>query len=317
MKKAVILSLLPILSFGQSLLVEANHFFNSKQYAKAEQTLVKYLEVSPDDLVAIELMGDAVGHQRKWDEAISHYKALVKAKPDNANYQYKFGGAMGMKALSVSKLRALPLIGDIKSAFLKAAKLDPEHIDTRWALVELYVQLPGVIGGSYKKAHRYADELMALSPIDGHLSKGYVYEYEKEPKDAEFHYKKAVELGGSITCYEKLTDFYANQQEHDKAITNMQKAYEKHNVNALHYQIGKVSADYNIQLEKGERCLKRFIENHSARDGVPLEMAYYRLAQIKKHQKDKAEALKCIDKALSIRANFKQAIKEKARIQAL
>ncbi len=83
-----------------------------------------------------------------------------------------------MKAFTVSKLSALTMIGDIKGAFLKAAKLDPKHIDTRWALVEFYVQLPGILGGSIKKSLKYADQLQQLSVVDGYLAKGYIYEYD-------------------------------------------------------------------------------------------------------------------------------------------
>ena len=35
-----------------------------------------------------------------------------------------------MKALEVNKFKAFGIIGDVKEAFLKAAELDPEHIDT-------------------------------------------------------------------------------------------------------------------------------------------------------------------------------------------
>ena len=79
--------------------------------------------------------------------------------------------------------------GDVKDAFLKAAELDPNHIDTRWALVELYIQLPGIIGGSKSKSFKYANELEALSKVDGYLAKGYIYEYDNEPENAEKYYK--------------------------------------------------------------------------------------------------------------------------------
>ncbi len=60
---------------------------------------------------------------------------------------------MGMKALSVSKLRALTYIGDIRAHFEKAATLDPHHIEVRWALVEYYIQLPGILGVVNKQFH--------------------------------------------------------------------------------------------------------------------------------------------------------------------
>ena len=302
------------MTFGQSLVVEVNRLFDRKEFISAERLISDHLGDHPDDIQAIELLGDSYGHQRKWDDAIDHYKKLVDFDDHNANYHYKYGGALGMKALNVGKLKALSLIGDIKHAFLRAAELDPSHIDTRWALVELYIQLPGIVGGSKRKALKYADELGELSEVDGHLAKGYVYEYDNEPELAESHYKKAIEVGGSITCFEKLTNLYVKENAPDKAVANIEATMSKHNRNALHYQIGKVCADYNIQLDKGERCLKTFIENHSARDGVPIEWAYFRLAQISKNRADKQKALEWIDKAIEQRADFKQALKEREKI---
>lgn len=317
MNKFIYLLLLPIFGFGQLNIDRAQDLIKKNQFEQAEQILVEYVNGNPNDIQATELLGDAYGHQKKWDEAIEQYKKLVDSSPQNANYHYKYGGVLGMKSLSVSKLKALGIIGDVKASFLKAAELDPEHVDVRWALVELYMQLPGIIGGSKSKSLKYASELENLSPVDGYLAKGYIHEYDKEPELAEKYYMQALKIGGSVTCFEKLTSFYENQNEPLKAIGNLEKAYRKHNRNAMHYQIGKVCADYNIQLEKGERCLKAFIKNHSVKDGVPLEWGYFRLAQIRKNKLDKPGALKWINKALATKVDFEQAEEEKAKILAL
>lgn len=317
MKRFFWLILMSSFCFSQTSIENAKSYLDQKEFVKAQDEMVTYLESHPNDQEAIELLGDAYGHQKKWDEAIEQYKKLAEDEPKNANYHYKYGGALGMKALSVSKIRALGLIGDVKRAFLKAAELDPKHIDTRWALVELYVSLPGIVGGSTSKALKYANELQKLSEVDGYLAKGYVYEYDDEPELAEKYYKLAIKVGGSVTCYEKLTNFYEEQNEPDKAIDNIEKAHEKHQRNAMHYQIGKVCADYNIQLEKGEKCLKTYLANHSAKDGVPKAWAYYRLAQIYKHKKNKAEALKWINKAIAGLPKIKVFQKEKASISRL
>lgn len=316
MKKLLIFLLFPTLGFSQSLTIEANALFKKKQFKKAEAVIKEHMLSMPDDVVAIELLGDAYGHQKRWDDAIDEYKKLVEAHPNNANYHYKYGGSLGMKALQ-NKLKAIGLIGDIKKSFTKAAELDPEHIDARWALVELYIQLPGIIGGSKKKSLKYAQQLEELSKVDGYLAKGYVYEYDNEPELAEKYYKLALDVGGSMTCFNKLSNFYENQDQPNKAIATIEKAYDKHNRNALHYQIGKVCADYNIQLDKGERCLMAYIKNYSAKDGVPIEWAYFRLAQIQKNKLNKDEALKWIDEALAIRSDFKQARKEREKILQL
>ncbi|ARV09220.1 hypothetical protein BTO05_06030 [Winogradskyella sp. PC-19] len=314
MRLYILLLFIPFLLLGQAPKEQAVILINKKQYQNAEVLMQKYVKSNTSDKKAIELLGDAYGHQKKWDNAIEQYKKLTKLESNNANYHYKYGGALGMKALSVSKIKALGIIGDVKKAFLKAAEFDPKHIDTRWALVELYMSLPGIIGGSKKESLKYANELEVLSKVDGYLAKGYIYEYDDEPELAEKYYKKAVVVGGSVNCFEKLANLYESNNQPEKAIKTIEASQEKHNRNALHYQLGKVSADYNVQLDKGERCLHEYIKNYTAADGVPKEWAYYRLAQIYKHKKDKQKALVYIDKALTIRSDFNQALKEKAVI---
>jgi tetratricopeptide (TPR) repeat protein len=209
------------------------------------------------------------------------------------------------------------MIGDIKDQFHKAAELDPKHIDVRWALVELYIQLPGIVGGSVDKSLKYASELEKLSKVDGYLAKGYVYEYDNELELAEKYYKMAIKEGGSMTCYEKLTTFYEKQKQPEKAISNIEDNQKAHQRNALHYQIGKVAAEYNVELLKGEMCLNIYIKNYSAEDGVPKAWANYRLAQINKHKGYKSEALKYINLAIEELPDIKPFKEEKNTILKL
>ena len=317
MKYFFFLLLIPSFGLGQSSLDEARQLLRDKQFVKAERVLSEYVKTHQNDKEGLELLGDAYGHQKKWDNAITFYQKLTELESTNANFHYKHGGALGMKALNVSKLKALGIIGDVKDAFLKAAELDPKHIDTRWALVELYMQLPGIIGGSKSKSLKYANELQHLSKVDGYLSKGYIYEYDDEPELAEKYYKLAINEGGSLTCFDKLTVLYENENQPDKAISNIEASGQKHQRNAMHYQIGKVCAEYNIQLEKGERCLMTYLENYSAKDGVPKAWAYYRLAQIQKNQNNKQEALKWIGKAINGLPKIKVFKEEKMLIERL
>ena len=314
MLKNVLLLLFPLLSFGQTEFDSISYFFQEKQFEKAEIRLLIYVKNNPNDLKGMELLGDAYGHQKKWDESIAQYKKLIGIQYNSANYQYKYGGAMGMKALAVNKFEAIGLIGDIKDAFLKAAELDPKHVNARWALVELYMQLPGVFGGSKSKSLYYADELYKLSRVDGFLAKGYIYEYDEDAELAEKYYKLAINEGGSLWCYDKLTAFYEKQNQPQKAIINLEQAKTKHKRNALHYQMGKISAQYNVDLHKGEECLNTYIQNYSPADGVPKAWAHYRLAQIYLHKRNKAQALKYIDLAINELPKIKPFKDERERI---
>lgn len=312
-----VLFLCPFLVFSQATYQQAEADFNQEKFSKAKPFFENYLKVNPQHLKTIEYLGDIAGYQKDWDTAIKFYKVLVEKKESNANYHFKYGGAMGMKALSISKFRAVTYISDIKYHFEKAARLDPSHIEARWALVEFYIQLPGIIGGSEEKALEYATELEKLSAVDGYLAKGYVAEYSKRLADAEYYYKKAIDVGGSLTTYEKLTAYYEKNNKHKEAIDTISKSFQVHKRNQLNYQIGKIAAQYNLQPSLGINSLEAYLKNYSVKDGVPKNWAYYRLAQIYKNEGKKEVALQWINKALKDNPDFKEAKNEKQQILSL
>lgn len=321
MIKWFFLLFIPVICFGQqdnNAFAKAESLFNKKQYSQAKPLLKDYLKSHPKDVKTLEYLGDIEGYAKNWDGAIPYYEQLVEINAKSANYQYKYGGVLGMKALEVNKFTAVTMIGDIRGAFEAAATLDPKHLDARWALVEFYIQLPGIVGGSEKKAMMYADQLLKLSQVDGYLAHGYIAEYSDRPNDAERNFKKAVEVGGSVTCYEKLSEHYEKNEAPEKAQSVLLEGQKTHETaNRLHYQFGKIAGQYGIGLEQGISCLNKYIANYSAKDGVPKDWAYLRLAQIYKHKGNKDKALEWINKALKNRKNFKEALAEKEVIQAI
>ncbi|TVZ53169.1 tetratricopeptide repeat protein [Dokdonia sp. Hel_I_53] len=320
MIKWILLFLIPFLSFGQeyNAFAKAESLYKAGKYQKAKPIFESYLKSHPNNLRVIEYLGDIEGYAKRWDAAIPYYKTLIEKDVRNPDYHYKYGGVLGMKALEVNKFTALTMIGDIKEAFEMAATLDPKHIEVRWALVEFYIQLPSIVGGSIKKAQNYADELLRISEVDGYLAHGHIADYNDNPKDAERFFKKALSVGGSVTCYEKLSDHYEKNGVPEKSQSTLKKAQEVHKTsNRLHYQFGKIAGQYGIGLDQGIACLNQYIKNYTVKDSVPKDWAYFRLAQIYKHKGDKEAALSWINKALSDRNNFKEAIAEKKKILSI
>lgn len=210
--------LFSVSSFGQTDMEKGEQLFKAQRWEQAKPYFEKCLKEKPNNAKIIEYLGDIAGYQKRWDDALLYYGQLKKQNVQNANYWYKYGGALGMKAKSVNKFKALGLIDEVEASFLKAAQLDPKHIETRWALVMLYLELPAVIGGSEDKAQKYASELMTISKVDGYLSKGYIDEYFKRYTKAETNYVKAHELGNSKTTFQKLYNLYQNKLKNaDKA----------------------------------------------------------------------------------------------------
>jgi len=206
-----IIVLFPFLLFSQTNFEKGEKLFLQGKYDLAKPILEEVVKENPTHLNALEYLGDIEGTNKSWDKAILYYHKLTKLKPTEANYHYKYGGCLGMKAKESNKFKALGMIDDIKASFEKAIKLDPNHLEARWALIELYLQLPGIVGGSERKAQKYANELLKLSPVDGYLAKGKIAEYFDRYKEAEQNYKLAIAIGGSKTTYQKLVNLYKNK----------------------------------------------------------------------------------------------------------
>ena len=314
----LILIFLPLFVFSQSSYERGEKLYQQEKYKEAKPLFESFLKQNPGHAKTTEYLGDIAAHASDWDTAADYYKTLLEKNPDDASYNFKYGGVLGRKAQSISRFRAVLYISDIKKHLEKAAQLDPKHIEARWALVDLYIALPSILGGSEETATKYADEIMKLSEVDGHLVLGYIAEYFERPKDAERHYKKAMAIGKSPHTYEKLADLYENKtNEPEKSLAVREASAKKHQRNNINYQIGKISGMYNVELEKGLVYLNAFIANHSVKDGVPLSWAYFRKAQIYRHMREKEKAEIWINKALTMDNDFNEALEEKKIIKSL
>ncbi|MFE3848094.1 tetratricopeptide repeat protein [Flavobacterium sp. LB3P45] len=219
MKKTVsFFLLLPLMIVAQSNFDKGEKLFKEEKFDQARPIFENFLKSNPSNLKTIEYLGDIAGRNKSWDTAIGYYKKLKQLKPLEANYYYKYGGVLGMKAINGNKFKALGMIDEVKGSFEKAIMLNPKHIEARWALIELYMQLPGIVGGSQSKAIKYSNELMKLSLVDGYLSRGHIDEYFRRYTAAEVQFKKAIAISGSKMSYQKLANLYKNKMnEPEKA----------------------------------------------------------------------------------------------------
>jgi len=139
-------------SFSQTSFQKGKVFFEGRHYDQAEKVLLQVSKADPSYEQATEYLGEIQCLKKKWDAALPYFSKLKSMDRLSADYQYKYGGVLGMIAKESNCFHALSLVDDIKASFEKAIELNPKHIEARWALVELYLQLPGIVGGSEKKS---------------------------------------------------------------------------------------------------------------------------------------------------------------------
>ena len=218
---------IPLLAICQSDFDKAEVLYKSNDFEQAQILFENFLLENPNHFKTIEYLGDIEGQRKAWDKAIFYYQKLKTSKPTEANYYYKYGGVLGMKAKESNKFKALGMIADVKAAFEKAIFLNPKHIQARWALIELYLQLPGIVGGSEKKAIRYANELSKISVVEGYLAKGHIAEYFEKYTDAEKLFIKAVAIGKSKIASQMLANLYKNKMRQPEKARLVLEEFEK------------------------------------------------------------------------------------------
>jgi len=227
MEKLILFFLLvPMCIWSQSNFEKAEKFYHAKKYDEAKVLFESHLKSKPSDLKTIEYLGEIEAHHKSWVKAAEYFKKLKELKPTEADYFYKYGGALAMRAMEINKLKAFGLIDDMRASFEKAIVLNPKHIPARWALIELYLQLPGILGGSESKAISYSNELAALSTVDGYMSKGRIDEYFKRYAAAEKNYIKANEIGKSKITFQKLYNLYLNKLKDPKKAQELKRKFE-------------------------------------------------------------------------------------------
>jgi tetratricopeptide (TPR) repeat protein len=216
-----------LFTFSQSSFEKGEKLWLQKKPNEAKQVFQDYLKSHPNHPKTLEYLGDIAGSQKQWDQALVYYSKLKSSFPKDANYCFKYGGALGMKAKESNKFKALGMLDEVENAFLSAAKLDAQHLESRWALVVLYLELPSIIGGSESKAQKYADELNRISKLQGYLAKGYIDLYFKRYAKAELQLRKAYEIDPSKIVFEKLYDLYLNKLKDKTKASKLKEQFEK------------------------------------------------------------------------------------------
>lgn len=259
-------------------------FLNQNEIKKAENVFKKF----PNEPKALEYLGDIAGYEKRWDEAIDYYEKLLENNPDSPEYNFKLGGAMGMKALEISKFKAALMIGDIKSYLNKAAELDKNHAEARRVLVELYMQLPAILGGSREVAEKFTAELHGINKVDAYLAEAYVHKSEGNAKLMEEAIRKALQQASN----------------NEELVTR----------NFLNYELGERAAKLKIRPDVALNFLQKYAENYNYKDLKSPAWAYYHIAQIQASQNNQDKALAHINKALAVKYNFPEAEKLKQKI---
>ena len=102
--------------FSQTNYEKAEKWFAQGKYTLAKPIFETTLKETPNNLKTIEYLGDIASYTNDWEKAAVYYGKLKTVKPNEANYYFKYGGALGMRAQTGGKWVAIRLVGDIRES---------------------------------------------------------------------------------------------------------------------------------------------------------------------------------------------------------
>tara|TARA_B100000767_G_scaffold41714_1_gene35366 strand:+ start:2607 stop:3479 length:873 start_codon:yes stop_codon:yes gene_type:complete len=226
---------------------------------------------------------------KDYETVISYYSKLIKNGFENAEYYFRLAGANGTRIDEISKFKVLPHVDAMKTIFLKAHELNPEHTPTLMALVKVYAKLPGFLGGSFLKARKYEELLSKQSHVEGMLAKGFILEVEDKIIESKYFYSEAFkQLSFLDDC---------NQEEIE--------AYFDNRSQNLSYEIASIDLDFNLNPNRSICSLTYFLEKFDMHDNLPKDWVYYKLALLHKKINKIEKADKYRSLALEINSKFK------------
>ena len=194
------------------MLIEQQH------YKQARRILEQRLAQNPKDLKATELLAKIRLEGKQNDDVIKMMTPVVAQYPNNAEYHIILADAYGQKAGSESASifekmrcgRTMKKEGDL------ALSLDPRNADALFGMIQFHLQAPGIVGGDKKKAHEYADRLVAIDPVKGNFIQAEVAVQEKHGQQVESFYQKALAANSrSYDALVQLGGFYAGEKHRD------------------------------------------------------------------------------------------------------
>jgi Tfp pilus assembly protein PilF len=288
-----------------------------KKYAEAKTVFEQVLDKNKNDAEAHYRLGLVFLNRgfkdRDVDEAVDQLEKAVDLNPNNADYQFRYGTALGEKTQNAGMIKQAFLAPKVKNAFKRAVELNPKLVPARIGLAQYYLMAPSIMGGDEDQGWRELDEIVKQDELQGRLMKARFYERYKKPAEAEkewktltsskskdwrvwkeygyFHirtkrpaeavicFQKYVELRpDTADSYESLAEALLENGKPDQAIVHLRKSLEiDKNFTAAIYYLGEA---YQAKGQKKEaKEMYQFVLDGKSNDSF-CKMAEKKLKEV-------------------------------------
>lgn len=132
---------------------------DAKKYADVANAIASTLQTDPTNADALVASVDLIllqANVAKYDEAIALAQQCMQSHPQHSECHEALGNALGVKAEQGGMMEGIGALGTIQDSFEKAIELNPNNVNATVSLMTFYLEVPGLLGGSSKKAKALA-----------------------------------------------------------------------------------------------------------------------------------------------------------------
>lgn len=285
--------------------------FNQKNYQAAK---VQF-KAHPIESEKNYYLGRIALIEKDFDRAEELLENALEKNPNNADYHFWFGRVNLLKAANASLFSAPGYASAGKKHLAKALELEPKHIDATKDSIRFYLNAPGIVGGSVKKAVAMAEELVKFAPVDGYqMLLGIYRKEENDDKELEVASLLGEKFSDNPQAMLSSGLTFQSHKAYEKALKLFEKASrlkvddgDLTPASAL-YQVGRTAVLSGQFTEKGIQALELYIELEGAPSLPSKNWARYRLASLYQQKGDAKKA-----KALATLAGKEKSDKELAK----
>jgi multicomponent Na+:H+ antiporter subunit G len=187
---------------------------------------------------------------------------------------------------------------------------DPDNLQLKWKIIGLMASLPPSLGGSSGKLLKEASAIRKIDPVEGHLAFATVYLKNQNHVLAEKEFLNAVDRSKQHPrCLTELAKFYSYTRKPGESITVLERILQvdPDYLPAL-LELGKTSSESGMQLNRGEQCLLKVLDEHPQESPAMLADAAYYLGNIYILRGDKSQARQFYEKAIQFRKQHSKAL---------
>lgn len=168
--------------------LDAGHYL--KVLADAEA----HLRQNAGDAQAWAAKSQALSSFQRFNEALSAAQRALTLAPQLADARLALGLAKAGEAIRQRNLGSLRPALSAMDDFRAATEADPTLVPAWMSLGLAYEMLPGILGGSTRKAIRCAESLRRVSPAQGDLLQALILVEEDHWREAEPFFGRALAL---------------------------------------------------------------------------------------------------------------------------